>query len=234
MMMRRVFGFLLVALLAIAPAAQARLTATNLSGFGGGAPQVSFTFVSSGSGTTATVTIPTMQAGDLCLIWSYGRNTFTTGPGAGPAGFTELAYVNGSAGGSLHAKILTGSETTVTTYVGGNASRWVALVFRPSSTITSVTLNSYNVETTAGDPASQTILAAAGSAPMILTGQMAASASPGTRTTSPAMTEVAATGGLQFVHYTIVNPGEAGVDTTYDQSDGGNNNALQSGYLTFN
>lgn len=193
-----------------------------------------FVYLASGGGTTATVTVPgTPTAGDLCIIWTWGRNTFGTGPGAGPSGFTELLYENTNGGGSLHAKKLLGSETTVTTYLGGAATRWIAVTFHPSRSFSGFSWTTSGSESAAGNPVAQSIVTS-GTAlrPLLLLGQMGSSGTISPRT-SGSLSELNDHASTQhYIHYLTLTTG-ALADQAYDMDDEGAQNVLQSGYLSF-
>ncbi len=212
------------------------LRVNNLIGFGARRRVGSFTFITSGDGTTGTVTIPgTPTAGDFCVIWSWFRNSVVSAGAA--SGFTSLVFSDGTTGagagtggGRIQAKFLTGAETTVTIETGFNATRWICATFRPNTTTGSnFAGNDTTAETTNGDPASQTINASAAGLPHIL---LANFANDGTQTIGT-MTKITHGTGAQFAAYGIVNSGGSPADVTVDQTDGGNQNLLQSLYVTF-
>lgn len=192
----------------------------------------SFSFVAAGGGTTSTITIPTFAVGDLCVVWNWYRNAYSSG--GVPSGFTGLQDNQVSGGGIISAKILVGGETTVTGLAGSAEQRWIAATFRPTVAISGFAWNDPAGASADTNPAVQTINAAGATPPVILLGQMAAGSAVSPRTMSPALDELnnhAQTN--HFAHYKIYNPGDTPADHTYDMDDEGNQNLLQSGYLTF-
>lgn len=197
-----------------------------------------FTFVASGKGNSQTITIPgPVTAGDLCIIWNQGYNGGTPAD-VTPSGFTKLmtATLLGSRM-SLFAKILTGSETTVTGLDGDSSvdRHWAVATFHPDFPISGFSNGmTPNSEITNGNPAAQTITAASSpSKPIIVWGQMNTSGSVNPRTTSPVMNELTTMDAQHYAHYKIYSSSDTLVNHTYDMDDEGNANMLQSGYLVF-
>ena len=206
--------------------------------------EFNLTFVGSTSNHLDSIDISTIspgaiQAGDLCLIFQYVTNG---APVDGtPSGFTEL--IADSSGDSeirakISAKLLNGTETTVTGYLSATQYATMVLVFRPSRTIINFVLGDSNSQITDSDPAAQTINS--GGSPGIPTlafGMMstAGAAALDPRTISPAMDEVELTGALfLYGHYKIYNIGDTPANHSYDMDDEGGSNAILSGYLRFN
>lgn len=193
----------------------------------------SFSFVTSGEGSTTTCTIPgTPTAGDLCIIWVGCRNSSTY---ALPSGFTEIARVGdgGATNGAAYifAKKLVGSETTVTVPSGSNNNIWIAATFTPTSSWTTINQGTPNGEATSGNPVNQTVTVASVNPPVFVLGCMFSSGGL-TPSTSPAMTEIAHSGARLYAHYLIYNPGSSPANqTTYDMGDGGAQNAMVSNYI---
>lgn len=209
------------------------LKVSSLIGFGSADSGPRITFLASGTGTDSSIEIPgSIAAGDICLIFdnAVDASTPTT---VVPTDFTSL--VNTFGGVSRHitsAKILTGGETAVTGMTGAGFKHWVAAVFRPSVTYSSLTANSSNDELTNGNPTSQTITASGETnVPILLYGQMYSDIAISPRTTSPTMDEIAGAATVHYAHYKIYNSGP--VNHSYDMDDEGALNVLQSGYLDF-
>lgn len=192
----------------------------------------SLSFIASGEGTGATVTIPgTPTADDICVIWSWFRNTLSSGGLA--SGFTNGVNQDASGtsegGGRIQIKKLTGSETTVTIEAGTNATSWLCATFRPSSPVAGFVVNDTATEATNNDPAAQTVSVAGIPGPTLAL----AHARQGTINLGT-MTTITNSGFTSHVAgYKIDNPGGSPADITVDTTDGGSQNLLQSLYLTF-
>ncbi|MCC2099440.1 MAG: DUF1566 domain-containing protein, partial [Hyphomicrobiales bacterium] len=198
---------------------------------GTSSPLTTLNFVTSSTGTGTTITIPGGTSnGDLAIIWNYVRGTVED---TVPEGFSEI--LNDIIGGDrakVSAKILDGSETTVTgldATSGANFESWVVAIFRPDASISGFAINSVNGEATDSNPSPQTISASGASTlPVILIGQMGASAAIDPRSTL--LTEISSTDTRHYVHW--FNYASAPVNQNYDMDDEGRN-VIQSGYLTF-
>lgn len=178
-----------------------------------------------------------IAAGDLCVICDWARDLpggTATPSTVTPSGFTRLITTSiGTATackGIISAKILDGSETTVST-MNDSEDGAVGLVFRPDQPFTAYAAQGMNGEATQGNPASQTIAAnEASTTPVILIGHMAARGTISPRSVSPAMDEIA-DGTSHYVHYKIYNT--APQAHTYDMDLEIEANVMQSLYLTF-
>lgn len=215
----------------------------HLNGFNGrrisAAATKSLALITSGSasGTDSSIEIPgTIAAGDLCIIWNRASG-FAVGF-VTPSGFTVLTDIteggSNTIGGMISAKILDGTETTVTG-MNDTAESWICAVFRPvGGTLTGFAFNELGEQATTGDPTLQNIDASAETnLPILLVGQMGCltdgTISP--RTVDPAMDELTAAN-YHYAHYKIYNEGDTPTDHDYDMDDEGTN-VLQSGYLDF-
>jgi len=207
-----------------------------------GSSAFNLTFVGSATTYSSAIDISSIspgsiQAGDLCLIyqWANGSNPIDNTP----SGFTELIFeeaVADETSAKISAKKLTGSETTVTGFLGSTYDALIVAVFRPSSTFSSFNLSGSDSDITNSDPASQTIGSGAGSTiPVLAFGFMAGFPEVSPRTISPAMDEIGLTGGVphMYAHYKIYNIGDTPANHSYDMDDEGDWNTILSGYLTF-
>lgn len=199
-------------------------------GFGS---SVSLAFFASALSTASTITWPaSVAAGDIAVIVDCARNTLATNPGAvTPSGFTNMVN-NIGIGNSRYMvsrKLLLGSETGALTGMNGTAANdKVLLVFRGGAT--ALSSSTWNQEGTTGDPASQSVLASGGVAPLVVVG--AAFAQTGSAvfsTASPAFDATVINGSTDLrVGYKIYNSAPA--DHTIDMADLGTN-FLASGWL---
>lgn len=195
---------------------------------------ITFTFVGSTTSTASTIDISGTgrQAGDFGVLLDYAYGASTPSD-VTPSGHTQAAMVtDGSASrATISYKILAGSEGSLTGLNGATAEDKIYLVFRPSRTITTPTYNAAGAAIPDTNPSLQTIDPTAEVA-ALLVGQMAANAAVSPRSTSPAMDEVVGGATSHYGHYKIYNSAPA--SHTYDMDDEGVNNALMSGYFTFN
>lgn len=211
--------------------------------FGSG---ITFTFIGSDTADSTTIDLSSLSAGaiaagDFCVILNAARSSNAASDARPstvlPSGFTSCQNNNsdssttfGDVRSIISAKILVGSETTLTGMNGGVDDFWIVLVFRPSSAISAFAWTG-DGDARDGNPPEQTIVASAAAAPVILVGQMSAGTAVDPRTISPTMTEVAGPSDHHYAHYRIDN--SAPQDTTYDMTDEGAGNVMQSGYFTF-
>jgi hypothetical protein len=197
------------------------------------------TFIGSAIGSDTSIEIPSFAAGDVCVIWNYVGNAMgqPTPPSVTPSGFTLLDYQgSGSVGAAMSAKILTGSETSVTGMDRSNLSgdvSWIAAIFQPSAPLASLTANLFAGNGTSGDPSISDIAAAGATPPILVLGQMSALGAISPRTTSPTMNEIQGAGTYHFGHYLIYNAANVPANQSYDMDDEGLRNILQAGYLSF-
>lgn len=212
-----------------------------LPGLGGVLPnnfQLVFVGDNEGSGTTINIGASgSIAAGDICLIHNVGRTVGSVPASVTPSGFTLLR----SAGSlelrmNLSAKILSGSETTVTGISAGSWETWGVLVVRPSHPVSSWLDNDTgNNDISSSDPAGQTITVSTGTAPILAFAVFGNRGSPSLSTAS--MTSFASPtnvfGDSQAAYFKIFNPGDNLSNISVDMSDGGGANAMQSGWLSF-
>lgn len=193
-----------------------------------------FTFVGSTTSTTSTIDISGTgrQAGDFGVLLDYAYGASTPSD-VTPSGHTQAAMVtDGSASrATISYKILDGSEGSLTGLNGATAEDKIYLVFRPSTSISTVIYNSAGASIPDTNPALQTIDPTGETSAVILVGQMASNGVIDPRSVSPAMDEVAGGATSHYAHYKIYNSSPA--SHTYDMNDEGVNNALMSGYFEF-
>jgi len=189
----------------------------------------------------SAITPGSIAAGDLCLVYQWANGS---SPIDGtPSGFTELIYRENVAEETsikVSAKKLTGSETTVTGFNSATNNSMGVVVVRPDSSFSSFSLRSSNSTITTSNPTAQTITSGTTpSFPVLAFGLMASTETIGgitTRSISPTMDEVGATGGglpQIYIHYKIYNPGDTPSNHSYDMGDEGAGNSMLSGYLVF-
>ena len=195
-----------------------------------------FTFVGAATSTGSSLNFSGtgLRDGDVAIYFDYARQLNV--PAVTPSGFTQgHSTVLGSyTRGIISAKILDGTEGSVTGMNGSNMNRKIGLVFRPSQPLAGFAFNGQRNAMADGDPSISDVLSgAASSFPIIVYGQMAASSATITsRTISPTMVEVAGAATNHYAHYLIYDANAA--DQSYDTVDsGGDANTLQAGYLTF-
>lgn len=195
----------------------------------------SLTFVDSAVSTGSTITVPaTAAVGDIAFLFDTGRQASPGPASVVPAGWTPIAETVPS--NTLRIitsrRVLTSGEPG-STVTGINASTFVSkviLVFRPNATILTVTHSTWNtVPETNGDPASQSVLASGGVAPLIVFGLVTTTGTPAfNASTTPAFTATVSSGNI-IVGYRISNSAPA--DQTLDMDDLGNANNMQSGWV---
>lgn len=200
--------------------------------------EMSFVAASTASGTS--ISIPAAaQAGDLAVLHDYAATAGTgTQADVVPSGWTGIvtsAFNDGSFNRrQRHSyKVLTPADIfagSVSGMVGGAAVEKMMLAYRPVGAIETVTIPTWGAESTAGNPSSQNVSAAAQAAPLIVMG--AAFSFSGTAafsTASPAFGATQASASTLLVGYKIYNASPA--DHTIDMADLGFDNALASGYI---
>lgn len=181
----------------------------------------------------ATITGPAgIQAGDLLVL--LDRAVAGSLPTKViPTDFVEIDDANNgsSARQVVSYKIADGSEASASlTGMDGSVDRKALYVFRGDKAITAVNVSTPNSEQTSGNPASQSVLASAGAAPLIVFGCYGVSSgSVDPRTFTPTKDGEINEGTNFYLAYRIDN--SAGQDTTVDMDDEGDVNILQSFYI---
>lgn len=216
--------------------------ANHLIGFGAIPPALgggltSISLFASNTSTGSTIAVPaSILAGDLLLLLDRAGNISTSPTSVTPGDFTNIAD---TAGGSTTRMISSykkalGSESGATlTGMNGNLNNNKALyVFRGNVAAGTITPSSPNAQGTTGDPDAQTVLAAAGVAPLVVFGGYGATTAVDTRTFTVA--GVGAKDGeinpstLLYLAYKIYNAAPA--DVVVDMADEGTN-ILQSFFV---
>jgi hypothetical protein len=196
-------------------------TPAAVAGVGG------LTFLTSGKGNSSSKLIPaTSVAGDLAVLLDTAVNNSTTTPTATvPTGFTSLITSTGS---------VSGGGTSVSGLSGSGSSRYIILVFRSTSTISSFTANSTHGQVTSTDPTSQSVTSGSSAIrPTLVIAQwMNSDFDISPRLTTPSLGGEVANGTQQYGQYKIYNTGDTLSNHTIGMDDEGRLNGLQSLYLT--
>jgi hypothetical protein len=136
----------------------------------------SLSFVSSTTSQASTITCPTVEAGDIGVLWDVAGDN--SPPAAVvPSGWTAISNLNVDAGtyairAILSYKIFAGTEdgSSITGMAGNNSEPKVLLLFRPNagSVVSALELQSpWNAFCADADPPTQTISASGQPAPLI-------------------------------------------------------------------
>lgn len=191
----------------------------------------SISLLATGNGNSPTITIPgTIAAGDFCVIFNatYNTSSYNT-----PAGFTMIGRQVGVSQlrGEISAKILVGTETTVTGINAAGDDYWIAAVFRGNVPISSFTANSVLGQATAAGPTNMVVTSGStASYPILVFGQLRGYPSNVAVDLTPAMTALAGFTNMHTGRYTIYTSGA--VNHNFDMADAGEN-LIQCGYFTF-
>lgn len=186
----------------------------------------------------ASITCPSIQAGDVAVLFDWAVN-FTGVPTlAIPSGFTQISTNTGTAHrGTVSYKVLSGTESGVSLsgQTGAAGQNKAILIFRPNGAISTVTTSTWLGEVTTGNPAAQTIAASGQPVPLIrlataaqnVTGSVsfAAGTFDGTVTAGNDGTAI-----NQIVGYAVQNSSPS--DNNVDMNDFGTN-WLASGWIRF-
>lgn len=194
---------------------------------------LTLSFNTSAVSNANTITIPAgALVGDLAVLFDqcFGGTTDVI-----PTGWTGIATATAGGAGSrgrISYKVLVGGDPGASiTGLDATSEDKVMLVFTPSATIATVTVSTWNIASTALDPASQSVLASGQATPLVVLGS--SSVNGGTAafaTASPAFDATVATADADLlVGYKIYNSSPA--DHTIDQNDLGNDQIPASGYL---
>lgn len=196
---------------------------------GGGVSSIAFQ--ASATSTGSTITCPTVQQGDVGVLFDYANDATVIPSQVVPSGFTSLA----SSGtvrfrGTASYKVFDGTESgsTLTGQNGSSANSKVLLVFRPDGAIDTLTASTWLTEHTISDPSSQVIAASGQLAPLI---RLAVAAR---NTALPSFSsgtfDATVTAGDLRAGYAVQNTSPA--SDTVDIGDDGTN-WLASGWLRF-
>lgn len=204
-----------------------------LSGFTG----ATVTFVTSGTSSAATITIPaSAQENDLAIIYDVAFNNVGVTPSsATPSGFTLLNSVTSTEVSTITRNNVSWKKLLSTdpgTLVAGmnDVQEWkTILIFRCDTSYTP-SFSTINSQGSGGAaPTNQTVTASGGTTPLVVVG---ASSVANTLSASPSFASIVSSGGSNSrLGYLIYNqsPGNVVVSAT----DGGFPNALQSFYVSF-
>ncbi len=199
------------------------------------------TFVASAGANAATITIPAgAQAGDVAVLFDLAHSTSVAAAPTSvtPANWTLIKETNeavsrGSRAITSYKILAAGEPGSSVTGMNDDREDKVMLVFRGNVAVVTVTPSVWNGESTDGDPASQSVAASGGAAPLVVLGCAGDDNSNASfATASPAFDGTGTATDLDAIMgYKIYNSAPA--DHTIDMADLGSNNALHSGYLQF-
>jgi hypothetical protein len=191
------------------------------------------------SGTTdGQIGFPALaEPGDLAVAFFYASVITGSLPDVIPAGWTGLAGVSRTVSATTRrsrhcCKILTAEDISAGSITGitGSTEAKVMLTFRPDTAINDVTVSTWNAESTAADPASQTVTASGQSAPLIVFGvACAVQTGAAFSTASPAFDATVIANSRNRVGYKVYNASPA--NHTIDMNDLGSDNSLASGFI---
>lgn len=199
-----------------------------------------FTFVAASNSNTTTCSLPAGSAsGDLCFFFDSPVSLTTTVPTlVVPAGWTQISDV--SATGStnvaratisykiLNATDISGGSVTGMAGISGGSARKIMGTFRPSKTITNVSVIGLSAQGTSAAPSAQTmtpspapllaLASARGAAALTLSGTMTSSG-----------TAMSSSSTAQAAYYELQNA--AAASRTISMTDTGAYNTLQSFFI---
>jgi hypothetical protein len=223
----------------------------TLAAAAGVAAPVTLTFVGASyvSGSR-TIAMPSgAQAGDIVFVidrLAYDgvlddlRTPFITNSG-NP--FTAHQTTSGGTlttfiGCRISSRVLTagalGTISNLHDNTSGTGHRSMAVLFRPSTAITSVTYTSTGGQHTTGNPSVQTVTVSSEPAAALAMAVYTATAAVSPRTSSITMEELVQSGVTTFyAKYKLYSDGESRTNFTVDMDDEGSN-LMQSFYVKFN
>lgn len=183
------------------------------------------------STSAGAYTIPAgTQAGDIAVFLDGGGTSFSSTPPTYvlPSGFTQI--LNTAVVGTFAAlravgsyKILNASDISTGTITGmspGTARKQLRII-RPSSTVTTITVSTPTSQSTAGDPAAQTISMAAVTPPVIGFAWGATTGGTVSVTSTPSVLSVTQNTGFQAIGNVVYNNSPQNI--TVDMNDPGEN-----------
>lgn len=197
---------------------------------------LTWTFIGSATASGDNVDLSSLSAGaiaagDLCIIVSADTSG-TTPDNDLDSGFTaDIDNTGSNSRGIVASKKLAGTETIVTAVDGGE---YVAFVFRPSVSFTTITANDAAGAISSTNPASNTITASgAGTSSCIVIGvAFCGSSTAAFSTASPAFDATVTNSSSDIIAgYKIYGP-SAAVNHTIDMNDLGAANWLAGAYYT--
>lgn len=186
--------------------------------------------------TGASVTAPAdIIAGDLLVLADVAGGP-SLPAAVTPSGWTLIASTTAGTTlrGMLHYKIATGDEaSSIITGMNGSTNNKVLLVFRPNAPIQSATPNTFGAEGTTNNPSPQTVIASAGTPPLVVLGLYGAGVAVDPRTFTVGGSaakdgEVSASGNRLYTAWKIYNSSPANVVIDMDDES---LQVLQSGYI---
>lgn len=196
----------------------------------------SVAFQASATSIAATITCPTVQQGDVGVLFDFARDTGETVPSQTiPSGFTLTktdTYLTSSGyRGTVSRKIFDGTESgsSLTGQDGSSSDNKVLLVFRPSAPATSIGSSTWLGELDTANPAAQLIAASGQQVPLIRLAVAGIAAGTSAFAAGTFDATVATSSGDLLVGYAVQN--SAGSDDTVDMDDL-TVNWLASGWLS--
>lgn len=217
---------------------------------GGVGGNLSLTFVgfSTSMGANGPIVIPAAAiAGDYAILFDTAENLSGSSIAAVvPLGWTSIANDFAVGGGRslrmmVSHRILAAPGGGSITGMNDSAETKLLLVFRPSSSISSIIPSAWNTQITSGNPSSQTVTASGVATPLIVFAWASVGhpgeTLPAFTTETPAMTNLTSgdsptqLGPETRLGYTMYNTSPA--NQSIDVGDGGDVTGLQSGYVRF-
>lgn len=194
---------------------------------------ITLNYITSSTSTATTITVPALaQTGDLVVLYQFARGSSLPAT-VTPSLFSNAADNSSATGvtythGMVDYKKLTGGEpgTSVTGMNGNLDNSKLMLVFRPSKTISTITVFSLNGQVTTGDPTLQTIDVTGISGLTLLIGLAGCNNTASASGTLVTNGTTVAGGSAMLVGY-YENQGNSPASRTIDMADLGNN-VLQS------
>ncbi len=189
-------------------------------------------------GVPLTVTCPSVDAGDLIILYNGVNNNQNITPSTvSPSGFTSISNISRADTRCIcWYKVATGSEDG-STFTGMtpdtvelSRGSMILVVFRGSRPVTSVVVADVEGECTATNPSPQTISASAGTTPLIVIATFFGSGTIGSPSFSPSPdNSVVSSGSRGGLYWKIYNTDPQ--DVSVDMADQGSN-GMQSFYVT--
>jgi hypothetical protein len=201
--------------------------AISLSNFHGKS-NLQLSYVTYATTTSQTLTIPaTSQVGDIAVYVNRATGIISTPTEVVPSGWTSVSNVTATYTRSIIAyKILvSGNPGSSITVMNATYDSTVMFIFRPTTTISSLSNASLNGQGTDSDPTAQTV--SAQSTPYIVIGACGSNATCSFNSSWPTATQIInSTGCYVRLGYYIFNGSYSNV--TVDMADPGSRNILQS------
>lgn len=201
--------------------------AISLSNFYGKS-NLQLSYVTYATTTSQTITIPaSSQVGDIAVYVNRSMGIVTTPSTVVPSGWTSVSNVTATYTRSIIAyKILvTGNPGSSITVMNDTYDSTVMFIFRPTTTITSLSYASLNGQGVDTDPTAQTVTAQ--STPYIVVGACGSTATCTFNSSWPTATQIInSTSCYVRLGYYIFNSNSS--DVTVDMGDANSRNILQS------